>query len=171
MGNEFEEKFKKDLHNKMVAESLQKKTDQKQSAAWVIVVILAVAIVLETIIFSIIIANYVNKENSDDFEMTENDVTVEDYIVDLGEEYDEEGNIVAIEQKCTSDGGEKFEFKYDKNYKRYGKDGDLVDEGSYDMVNGSLLALKDGTEAGRVLYYDGYSVADGLTLYYCDGGV
>ena len=171
MKNEYEENFRRDLHKKMESESLQKKINQKQGVAWAIVVVLAVMILFETIVLSIVLVNASDSNDSYDFETTEDDIVVEDFDVDLGEEYDEEGNVVAIEQKCTSDGGEKFEFKYDKKYKRYGKDGDLVDEGSYDMVNGSLLALKDGTEAGRVLYYDGYSVADGLTLYYCDGGV
>jgi hypothetical protein len=45
----------------------------------------------------------------------------------------------------------------------------LIDNGIYDLVNGSLVALKDGEEVKKVLYYDGYNVADGLSLYRCDG--
>ena len=167
MENDYEKEFQKKAKLELLRELDVRKRQQK--TAWMVVAVLAVAIVLETIVFSVVIANSLNGGGSNDFEMTEEEVTSEDYDVDVGEEYDEEGNIVGIEQTCVSDDGGKFEFAYDKAYKRYDSGGNLIDDGVYDLVNGSLVALKDGEGVKQVLYYDGYNVAEGLSLYHCDG--
>lgn len=160
---EFQKKAKLDLLQEL---EVQKR---KQKRVWLVVIVLAVVIVLETITFSVILAKSLNGNEADDFAMTEEEVTPQDFDVDVGEEYDEEGNIVGIEQNCVSDDGGKFEFTYDKTYKRYDSDGSMIDNGIYDLVNDSLVALKDSEGVKKVLYYDGYDVAEGLSLYHCDG--
>ena len=162
-GKEFQKRAKLDLLQEL---EVQKR---KQKRVWLVVIVLAVVIVLETITFSVILANSLNGNETDDFAMTEEEVTPQDFDVDVGEEYDEEGNIVGIEQNCVSDDGGKFEFTYDKTYKRYDSDGSMIDNGIYDLVNDGLVALKDSEGVKKVLYYDGYDVADGLSLYHCDG--
>ena len=160
---EFQKRAKLDLLQEL---EVQKR---KQKRVWLVVIVLVVVIVLETITFSVIFANSLNGNETDDFAMTEEDITPQDFDVDVGEEYDEEGNIVGIEQNCVSDDGGKFEFTYDKTYKRYDSDGSMIDNGIYDLVNDSLVALKDSEGVKKVLYYDGYDVAEGLSLYHCDG--
>ena len=163
--------YKKDFQKKAKLDFLRELDVRKrqQKTAWIVAAVLAVVIVLETIVFSVIIARFLNGDGLDDSEMTEEEITPQDFDVDVGEEYDEEGNIVGIEQNCVSSDDGKFEFAYDKTYKRYDSSGSLIDNGIYDLVNGSLVALKDGEEVKKVLYYDGYNVADGLSLYRCDG--
>ena len=173
MSDDYEKAFKEDLHKKALSDSLKKGKNQadKVKLAWGLVIALVVVVTIESIAFGVYAANSSIEVGEEDEAATEEDVTPEDYVLDYGENYDDDGNIIALEQNCTSNEGDKYSFDYNMNYGYYDNGGGLVETGTYELINESLVAIKnpDSAKNGTVLYYDGQSVADGLKLYYCDG--
>lgn len=173
MSDDYEKAFKEDLRKKALSDSLKKSKNQadKSKLAWGLVIALVVVVMIESIAFGVYAANSSIEVGEGDEAATEEDVTPEDYVLDYGENYDDDGNIIALEQNCTSNEGDKYSFDYNMNYGYYDNGGGLVETGTYELINESLVAIKnpDSAKNGTVLYYDGQSVADGLKLYYCDG--
>ena len=91
----------------------------------------------------------------------EDDDEEADYIMDKS------GNITALRVSCTnSDSGASFTFKDDNTYVEQDSSNKRT-SGTYGVVRNELVTIKSGGKE-RTLYYDGFFVADGATIYDCE---
>ena len=108
------------------------------------------------------------------------DVTIEydsskDSPEDLSEDskfnYDSEYLVTAFDLECTAEDGTKYSFTKSGSYKKTDKTSAVTDSGSYSIVNGGAVVLNGGNNTSdekNIVYYDGYSIMEGLNFYTCD---
>lgn len=144
-------------HNKL----MNNNNGQQSSGKLIIIAaILAVGMVLESIALVIAISNYSSLVDENAEEASE--VPIEDTYDETKFVYDENYNLLAVDLKCTAENGSTFTFNLDKGYKQHDSTGDS--SGTYTITNDSLISLSG---SDKILYYDGFDVADGLTIYDC----
>ena len=71
---------------------------------------------------------------------------------------------MALNLVCTNNQGASVTLDTSNNYKYKSAGGSSDVTGSYNIVNDSLISLP---EADKVLYYDGFDLADRLDIYSC----
>lgn len=169
MENEnFEQQFQQNLQASM-AQPVANNTGSGKLPL-IISIALAAVVLVESIALVITLNNY--------FAITNGDEDVEEVAIDEEEEnngvyiYDDDYNLTAMNITCTAENGAKFVLTNAKNYQELDSSSSQIGSGSYSITNDSLVSLSGANNnQERVLYYDGFSLADGTTLYECEENV
>lgn len=131
----------------------------------IISIVLAVIVVVESIALIITMNNYL--AIVDEVPAYDED---EGYIEDEeGEEaidnnyvYNDSDALVAMNANCKATDGSAITLDTSGNYTATGP---LAGSGTYTITNDSLISLSG---SNKVIYYDGWDLADGLTIYSCE---
>lgn len=78
--------------------------------------------------------------------------------------FDSNGELATFNAICVTDDGAYFKIFKSGTYEQYDASTNLINSGNYSMVNGIVVSISPD----RVLYYDGYYLADGTTIYDCE---
>lgn len=128
----------------------------------IIAIILGVVTLIETIVLVITLSGhfaYLNSNSEVDYE-----TAVEDDYVNSAYVYDKDYNLTALNLTCVASDGSTYELTTDNQFSQHDNNGSPIASGSYSITNDSLISLAD---TNKVLYFDGFDVADGLTVYTC----
>lgn len=125
---------------------------------WIIAASLSFIIVLQAIAIIIILTNFVSQPSNDE---ADTGTTAHE---DVTSTFDNEGNLVSFNAICTSNDGSYFKIFKSGNYEEYDNSSNMVSSGNYSMINGSVVSISPE----RTLYYEGYYLADGTTIYDCE---
>ena len=163
--NNFEQQFTQNVKSAMPAKPVANTGDGSSRLPLVVAIVLGVITLVETVILAVTLVNFFQVVNPAEEEAIESD-----YEPFSGEDestgYNDDDELVWLNVTCTNkDSDSKYVFTKSKSYQLY-NGSNLVNSGSYTIVNDSLVSLS-GNE-GKVLFYDGWSIADGLTIYDCD---
>lgn len=166
--NSFEQQFAQNL--KATAQPVQyyntnpSGNSGNSKLSLVIIISLAAITLVESIVLLITLRNYFSTVNnyfalSEEYSRgttttddEENDNVDNVYI------YDDNENLTAMDVTCTTADGNSYSFTNTGTYTGGGI------SGTYTITNDSLISLSGSS---KVLYYDGSTVADGLTIYEC----
>lgn len=129
----------------------------------IISIVLAVIVVVESIALVFTMNNYLSvadtsSETTDEEEVVDEE---EDEPVDNNYVYDDSDALIAMNANCRASDGSTIVLDTSNNYTATGA---FTGSGTYTIVNESLVSLSG---ADKVLYYDGWDLADGLTIYTC----
>lgn len=129
----------------------------------IIAIVLAVVTLIESIVLIITLTNYFSffNTNGEEEEYYEEVPVDEEAYIDNNYNYDSEFNLTAFNVTCTSNDGASYTFDLTNNYSYSGTPSST---GTYTINDSDLISLSN---SDKVLYYNGVSVADGLTLYTC----
>lgn len=132
----------------------------------IVAAILAVVVLVESIALIITLNNYFSffGENNS---YGEEAATTEDGYTDGNFIYDANDNLTAMNLTCTTEDGRSYGFSIDGKYQQLSGPDILSSFGTYTITNDTLIALNNSANNGKVLYYDGLNLADGLTIYEC----
>lgn len=131
----------------------------------VIIAILAIALLVESIILISTLNNYFALTGNNDEEISEESAA----LVDPLYTWDEEGNLATMEITCTADDGSRFSLGKDGEYQEYNSSSNVVDSGTYSILNDSIIPLSSTKTTGeKVLYYTGFDLAYNTTIYRCN---
>ena len=161
----FEQQFTQDL--KTVAPAPVKAPSTGSNKVLLAVTIALIVITLvESIALVITLSNYfsIMNEGSDGIE----EVSLEEEPDANNYTYDNDYNLLASGLTCVAEDGSSYEFTLDNKYEQYNGAGSLAASGPYTITNDSLISLSG---SNKVLYYDGFDLADGLTIYTCEEAV
>lgn len=174
--NDFEQQFTQNIKASIAQPSVQSPTAYEPSSTHtagaitnkfplIIAIALAAVTLVESIALIITLNNYFSYVNDDYIEEddTEDIVTQYDNYV-----YDDDYNLTAINLTCKNDDGTSYVFTTDGKYQALNSSSSLSNFGTYTITNDSLISLNNTDGTNKVLYYDGFSVADGLTIYSCE---
>ena len=164
----FEQQFQQNLQASMAQPVANESSSGKLPL--IISIALAAVILVESIALVITLNNYfaiMNGEEDGDA------ITVEEEPADNGVYvYDDNYNLTAMNITCTSENGAKFVLTNTKNYQELDSSSSQIGSGTYSIINDSLIPLSGANNnQERVLYYDGFNLADGTTLYECEENV
>ena len=83
--------------------------------------------------------------------------------------FDDDYNIIAFDYKCVNSDGAGYLFMKNNTYQQFDAQSDVIDEGDYSIINSGAVILSgaSGSESERIVYYDGYSIMDGIVFYDC----
>ncbi len=141
---------------------------QKSKLPILIIVILAIALLAESIALAIISGNYFAETNNAEsfYEDSEDDTDTESntYL------YDDDGYLIAMELTCTNESGVKYQFYANKRYEQYGQNSELLDSGTYQILEDKIISLTPTNQPNneKSLYTTGFMLAEGTTVYDCD---
>ena len=133
----------------------------------IISIVLGAVTLIESIILVITLVNFFQVVNPIE-EGINPDVEEYDTIGDDDEfvGYNDDDEVDWLNLTCTNEEtGNQYVLTQSKNFQKY-ENSSLVNSGSYAVFNDSLISLSG--DEGKVLFFDGYSIADGLTVYDCD---
>ena len=165
--NDFEQQFTQNVKKTMPAKSATTTGDSLSKLPLVVAIVLGIVTLIESIILIVTLINFFQVVNPVEEEIS---VDVEEYDT-IGDEdeftgYNDNDELVWLNLTCTNeDSNSKYVFTKTKDFQQF-KGSDIVNSGTYSIVNDTLVSLSG--DGGKVLFYDGYSVADGLTIYDCD---
>ena len=164
--NNFEQQFSQNVKSTVPAQSVTLR-EEPSKLPLIIAVVLAAITLIESIILVITLVNYFQE-----MAPVEDDIISEgDYgIIDDGlSGYSNDGDLIWLNLTCTNeDSGDKIVLTESKTIQQY-KNSSIVGNNTYSIVNDSLISLSG--DENKVLFYDGYSIADGLKIYDCDFNV
>ena len=163
--NNFEQQFQQDIKSSMVQPVA--KDSGASKLPLVISIALAAVILVESIALVITLSNYFSLVNGGG--EYEDSVIADDIEDDNSFVYNDDYNLTAMNITCIAGDGAKFVFAIDNNYQQYNASSSVINSGTYSITNDSLVALSNSSnQQGKVLYYDGFTIADGLTIYNCE---
>lgn len=159
----FEQQFTQNLKASAPAPTAATVSASPNKVSLVIIIALAAITLLESIVLIITLSNYfsIMNEGSDDIE----EVSLEEEPDANNYTYDNDYNLLAFGLTCVAEDGSSYEFTLDNKYEQYNGAGSLAASGPYTITNDSLISLSG---SNKVLYYDGFDVADGTTIYTCE---
>lgn len=94
-------------------------------------------------------------DNEGDDEANTSEITNSNYIFNV------DNNLIAFNLKCTFN-DKHFSFSSDNTYT------ENDNGGTYSILNDSIVSIIDSNENSRTLYFDGFTLADGLDIYDCE---
>ena len=144
------------------------RTNKKFTASTIAAIVFGVIALVESVFLIVVIANGllsfeqdIPYEDDSDFETESDDGDYHYY-------YNDAGELTAFEINCTAPSGDRFTFTSSNRYTEYGSSASVIDTGSYEIINDSLISLSSlQPDSNHVLYYDGNSVAKNTTVYQC----
>ncbi len=180
--NNFEKQFKSSIDNATLDSNIHKpvapnlynaKKDDSSKLPWIVSIVLAIIILIESIALAIVLVNYFNIVNAEDAEWapeaSEEDTSLENNTNDENFIYDDDYYLTAANLKCTNDDGAMIVLDTSNNFKRYDNASALIDSGNYSIKDDGLISVtSNGSDNGKVFYYNYASIADGLTIYNCE---
>lgn len=128
----------------------------------IISIILAVIVVVESIALIVAVNNPPASTEEEAYEEDEGIVEDEEDYVDNNYVYDANDNLIAMNANCKATDGSTITLDTSGNYTATGP---LAGSGTYTITNDSLISLSG---SNKVIYYDGWDLADGLTIYSCE---
>ncbi len=163
--NNFEQQFSQNVKSTMPAPAPVAVGGDSSKLPLIVAAILGVVTLVESIILIVTLINFFQAVNPE-----EEVITSEDTYLDIGEDglsgYDDEGNLIWLNLTCTNkESGDKYVLTESKNFQFSGSS--QTNSGTYTITNDSLISLS-GANGNKVIFYDGYSLADQLTVYDCD---
>ena len=175
--NDFEQQFAQNVKASVTQPAVQSPTAYEPSTTHtastitnklplIIAIALAAVTLVESIALIITLSNYFSIVNGD-YEEGIDTVDSEDYLDD-NFVYDDSYNLVAVNLNCTTEGGAKLTLTADSKYQLLSAPNSLNEFGTYTITNDSLISLNNTDGTSKVLYYDGFNIADGLTIYSCE---
>lgn len=132
-----------------------------------ITIALAAIVLVESIALVLTLSNYFSYTNAESGG-EENEASYEENTSNPNYSWDESYNLTAMNLTCTAEDGSYFTFDLNNKYEEHNSTSAIASLGSYAITNGSLVSLSN---SGKVLYYDGWDIADGLTIYKCEENV
>ena len=160
----FEQQFTQNLKaSAPVAQPVAASTENNKLPL-IIAIVLAIVTLVETIALIISLTTRpttVTTTSQPETYYGEVPVEGEDYI-DEDYTYDDDFNLTAFRATCTAEDGSTYTFDLSNNFT---KSGDSSSNGTYSITDSDLISLSN---SDKVLYYNGISVADGLTVYTCE---
>ena len=157
----FEQQFKQNL--KTPVETVPVATTANSSKLPLVIAIALAAITLvESIVLLITLSNYFAVTNE---EPADWDIASEEEVDSGVYTYDDNYNLTAFNLKCTAEDGSYYTLDTDNQYEEHNAADAIVASGPYSITNDSLVSLSG---SNKVLYYDGFDIADGLTIYTCE---
>ena len=141
-------------------------TTSQSPLALVVAIILGIIVILESIALIVAIANYPTSTDSSSLADEENADTAEvstEYS-ESSYRYSDSGDLVAFSGTCNNSEGATLKLNKENTYSKVNPSGATTESGNYEITRGNIIS----TSNGGVMYYDGYSVADGLNIYNCE---
>lgn len=127
----------------------------------VIAIALAAITLVESIALVITLNNYFSY--SDDYGEDEGYVANSYY--DSVYSYNDDGDLTAMNLSCAAEDGSYYKLDTTNKYEFHNTTGAIAGTGTYAVTNDSLISLSG---SDKVLYYNGFDIADGLTIYTCE---
>ena len=166
--NNYEQQFQQNLQNSMVQQPGGNM--QKTSKVPIIVAaVLGVVVLIETIVLVATMSN--NSTIAEDEEIYDETALEEETIEeDDSYVYDDDGNLVGVNITCATENGASFALTTDNKYSQYDATSNPVGSGTYSIIESSVIPLTSANagDPQKVLYYDGWILADGTTIYNCE---
>lgn len=161
----FEQQFKQNVKTSAMAPAPTASTGETNKLPLVIAIVLAIVTLVESIALIIALSNRPSVQT----ETSENDdyqtpIAHDDYIRSAYV-YDDDYNLIAVNFSCVADDKSSYIFTASNYYEQRDNAGSVTASGPYSVSNSSLISLGD---ANKVLYFDGFNIADGLTIYKCE---
>lgn len=163
--NSFEQQFKQNVKNTAMSPMATTTTGDTNKLPLIIAIVLAIVTLIESIALIIALSNRPSVQT----ETSENDdyqtpIAHDDYIRSAYV-YDDDYNLIAVNFSCVADDRSSYILTASNYFEQRDSAGSVTASGDYSISNDSLVSLKD---SGKVLYYDGFNIADGLTIYKCE---
>ena len=125
----------------------------------VVIACLSFIIFLQTIAIIIILTNFTSSAKP-----TTSDDTGSVPRENINATFDSNGELATFNAVCVTNNGAYFKIFKSGTYEQYDASANLINSGNYSMVNGIVVSISPN----RALYYDGYYLADGTTIYDCE---
>lgn len=158
----FEQQFTQEVKASVaqpVYESSPAQNKSSSKALPIVAIILAVTVLVESIVLAITLTNYfASFSGSEEAPIDESSSSDNTY------SYDADGDLIGMSLTCTAQDGSSYALKATGSYQQLNNLGIVVNSGTYTLNNGSLISFSDND---KVLYYDGFDIADGLNIYEC----
>ena len=164
--NNFEQQFTQNVKSVTPVQSVVA-GEGSSKLPLIISIVLGAVTLIESIILVVTLVNFFQVVNPAEEEIN---ADVEEYDT-IGDEdefvgYNDNDEVDWLNLTCTNEEtGNQYVLTQSKNFQKY-ENSSLVNSGSYAVFNDSLVSLSG--DEGKVLFFDGYSIADGLTVYDCD---
>lgn len=164
--NNFEQQFTRNVQQTVATQPAARPTSTNNNlksplaskASWIVIVGLSFVILLQIVTLIIVLTNFANSpsEEPEDY-VDDNSFTAYD---DPNFSYDDEENLTAFNIVCDNNNGTNYSFSLDNKYTS------PSGSGTYSITNSNIVILDGNTD--HVLYYDGLSLIDGITIYDCE---
>lgn len=145
--------------------------DKSPKIPLIVAAVLGVVVVIETIFLVMAMTNNPNVATEEEEVYDETALEEETLEEDDGSYvYDEDDNLIAVEATCTAENGASFALTTDNKYSQYDATSNQVGSGTYSIIESSVIPLTSANagDPQKVLYYDGWILADGTTIYNCE---
>ena len=161
----FEQQFKQNVKTSAMAPVPTASTGETNKLPLIIAIVLAIVTLVESIVLIIALSNRpsVQTETSENNDY-QTPIAYDDYIRSAYV-YDDDYNLIAVNFSCVADDKSSYILTASNYFEQRDSAGSVTASGDYSISNDSLVSLKD---SGKVLYYDGFNIADGLTIYKCE---
>ena len=158
----FEQQFTQNVKATTPAPVITPDTAGTNKLPLVIAIVLAAITLVESIALIITLSNYfaLINEEPEGYEVPVEEPSEDDTYI-----YDDDYNLTAMNLTCVAEDGSSYELSTDNQFKQYNGAGSLAASGPYTVTNDSLISLSG---SNKVLYFDGFDIADGLTVYSCE---
>lgn len=166
--NNFEQQFAQNLQ--ATAAQAQPYTAAASSSSklpLVVAIALAAVTLVESIVLIITLSNYFSIVKETNEEVSEEYSLGDDYDAEANYVYDEDYNLTAFEATCTNEDGSSFIFTKNNTFEELNSASSTVNSGTYSIINDDIIPLSSSS-TNKVLYYNGFMVADGTKLYNCE---
>lgn len=131
----------------------------------VISIILALVVLVESIVLIFFGINFFGSHDDDYVPLDESSY---DDTENSSVEYDDTYTVTALNLQCSNDDGSTITFDDTMNYTTTGSS-QLGESGTYSIVNGEAVVLNSNSGQERVVYFDDFSIVDGIKFYTCSG--
>lgn len=164
MDNSFEQQFTQNLKATPI-QPVEAPSSDSSKLPLVISIVLAAIVLFESIALVVALTNYF-----DTFSYSESEeIVLDDDPTSSNYSFDEDDNLVAFAATCTnSDTGASFTLSKNNSYRENSSATNLTGSGSYAIKRDSIITFTDSTGEKKTLFYDGYILTDGITIYDCE---
>jgi len=168
MDNSFEQQFVQNVKNNISEDSQAAniKIESSHKFIFIIAIIISVISLIELVILAILLINFTSTimfENDSEDSVDEVEIAANSPYV-----WDNEGDLIAVGITCKNQNNASFTLTKTNKFTMYDDSSNIIDTGSYSIVNDSLIPLSGSTNQEKVLYYDGFVLADGTDIYECE---
>lgn len=164
MNDNFEQQFAKNVQQAVATQPPIKPTSDSNVSShaasskipWIIIAGLSFVILLQVIALIIVLTNFAPETSIESDADTEEDSVIYN---DPNYKYDDNGNLIAFNLTCSNNGA-NLAFSINNQYTSPNN------SGTYSITNNNIISLDDNPN--HILYYDGFSIIDGTTIYNCE---
>ena len=158
----FEQQFTQEVKASVAQPVYESSPAQNKSSSKtlpIVAIILAVTVLVESIVLAITLTNYFAFfSGSEDEAISEIALSNDTY------SYNTSGDLVGINLTCTASDNFSYDLDIDGSYQYFNNSGITVNSGTYSISSNKIISLDD---SDKTLYYDGFNIIDGVTIYEC----